>query len=186
MAWPPITQRPIDNPKYKRDWRNIPTYAQKLDDARKLQQVQQQNIQNVPYSNMKLADIVPMWGDAYKTPLTYKTPVTAADYLEPKNEDDTDFWGGLGKSLGSEGPLGGLKGWLDLGVKGMNAYTGFQELKLARDQNRLAREAFDFQKGAWNKDYNARKIAYNTNAQMRNDWKRAQTPGGYTMDQLIV
>lgn len=117
------------------------------------------------------------------------TPQQFAGYtnsLIETQEDDTDFWGGLGKSLGSEGPLGGLKGWLDLGVQGMNAYTGFQKLKLAKDENRLAREAFDFQKNAWNKDYNARKIAYNTNAQMRNDWKRAQTPGGYTMDALIV
>ena len=178
MAWPPITQRPIDNPKYKKDWRNIPTYGQKLDNARKLQQVQQQNTQNMSYSDMDLADIDYSWADG--------NPVTSDDYLNLNNNDDDGFWGNLGQSLGSEGPLGGIKGWLDLGVKGMEAYTGFQKLGLARDQNKLAREAFDFKKGAWNKDYDARKIAYNTNAQMRNDWKRAQAPGGYTMDTLIV
>ena len=162
-------------------------YDQKLADARywedlarrrQFNTVQQQNTQNVSYPNMELADIDYMWADS--------SPVTSDDYLGFKGSGNTDFWGDLGKSLGSEGPLGGLKGWLDLGVKGMEAYTGFQQLGLARDQNRLAREAFDFKKDAWTKDYDARKIAYNTNAQMRNDWKRAQTPGGYTMDTLIV
>jgi len=102
------------------------------------------------------------------------------------DDDDQSWWSNIGNTLGSAGPLGGVKGWLDLGVKGMEAYTGFKKLGLAKDQNRLAREAFNFKKDAWNKDYDARKIAYNTNAQMRNDWKRAQTPGGYTMDTLIV
>jgi len=98
----------------------------------------------------------------------------------------TNWWDKIGKQLGADGALGGIKGWLDLGVEGMKAWTGYQQVGLAREENQLGRDAFGFQKAAWNKDYDARKIAYNTNARDVNAWKAAQTPGGYTMSELVV
>jgi hypothetical protein len=105
---------------------------------------------------------------------------------EPDPGDGTNWWDKVGSMLGSDGALGGIKGWLDLGVKGLNAWSGYKQVGLAEEQNQLGREAFGFQKAAWNKDYNARKIAYNTNARDVNAWKAAQTPGGYTMSELVV
>ena len=107
-------------------------------------------------------------------------------YQENQGGDDTNWWDKVGSMLGSDGALGGIKGWLDLGVKGLNAWSGYKQVGLAEEQNQLGREAFGFQKAAWNKDYNARKIAYNTNARDVNAWKAAQTPGGYTMSELVV
>ena len=102
-------------------------------------------------------------------------------------DDDTPSWyETIGNQLGSEGFLGGLKGWIGLGTKALDAYTGYQQVGLAREQNELGRDAFSFQKAAWNKDYDARKIAYNTNARDVNAWKAAQTPGGYVMSELVV
>ena len=106
--------------------------------------------------------------------------------LDPNKKKETSWWDTIGDAMGSDGFLGGVKGWLDLGVKGMEAYTGLQQVGLAREQNELGRDAFSFQKAAWNKDYDARKIAYNTNARDVNAWKAAQTPGGYTMSELVV
>ena len=103
-----------------------------------------------------------------------------------KKEDETNWWDTVGNQLGSEGFLGGLKGWIGLGTKALDAYTGYQQVGLAREQNQLGRDAFSFQKAAWNKDYDARKIAYNTNARDVNAWKAAQTPGGYVMSELVV
>ena len=101
---------------------------------------------------------------------------------------DKSWWDKIGNMLGKEGPLGGAKGWLDLGVQGLNAWSGYQQVGNARDQNKLARESMLFQQNAYNQDYGARKIAYNENANMRNDWKAAQKggPGNYTMDTLIA
>ena len=103
-----------------------------------------------------------------------------------KKKDETNWWDKIGKQLGGDGFLGGVKGWLDLGVRGIEAYTGLEQVGLAREQNELGRDAFSFQKAAWNKDYDARKIAYNTNARDVNAWKAAQTPGGYVMSELVV
>ena len=103
-----------------------------------------------------------------------------------KKEDGTNWWDTIGNQLGGEGFLGGLKGWIGLGTKALDAYTGYQQVGLAREQNELGRDAFSFQKAAWNKDYDARKIAYNTNARDVNAWKAAQTPGGYVMSELVV
>ena len=108
------------------------------------------------------------------------------DRYSPGKTTDTSWWDDIGDMLGGDGFLGGVKGWLDLGVKGMEAYTGYQQVGLAREQNQLGRDAFSFQKAAWNKDYDARKIAYNTNARDVNAWKAAQTPGGYVMSELVV
>ena len=105
---------------------------------------------------------------------------------DPGKTTDTSWWDDIGNMLGGDGFLGGVKGWLDLGVKGMEAYTGLQQVDLAREHNQLGRDAFSFQKAAWNKDYDARKIAYNTNARDVNAWKAAQTPGGYVMSELVV
>ena len=102
-------------------------------------------------------------------------------------DDDTPSWyETIGNQLGSEGFLGGLKGWIGLGTKALDAYTGYKQVGLAQEQNQLGRDAFSFQKAAWNKDYDARKIAYNTNARDVNAWKAAQTPGGYVMSELVV
>ena len=105
---------------------------------------------------------------------------------EPNPSGGTNWWDDVGSMLGADGALGGIKGWLDLGVKGLNAWSGYKQVGLAEEQNQLGREAFGFQKAAWNKDYDARKIAYNTNARDVNAWKAAQTPGGYTMSELVV
>ena len=101
---------------------------------------------------------------------------------------DENWWDKIGSMLGKKGPLGGAKGWLDLGVQGLNAWSGYQQVGNARDQNKLARESMLFQQNAYNQDYGARKIAYNENAIMRNNWKAAQKggPGNYTMDTLIA
>ncbi len=106
--------------------------------------------------------------------------------IDPNKKKETSWWDTIGNTLGADGPLGGVKGWLDLGTEAMKAYTGYQQVGLAREQNQLGRDAFSFQKAAWNKDYDARKIAYNTNARDVNAWKAAQTPGGYTMSELVV
>ena len=103
-----------------------------------------------------------------------------------KKKKETNWWDDIGNMLGADGALGGIKGWLDLGVKGMEAYTGYQQVGLAREQSEMARQNLGFQQDAWNKDYNARKIAYNTNARDVNAWKAVQTPGGYKMSELIV
>ena len=129
-----------------------------------------------------------------KSSLNFNTdPMAGVHYNAPSygpgNEPDpggTSWWDKVGSMLGSDGALGGIKGWLDLGVKGLNAWSGYKQVGLAEEQNQLGREAFGFQKAAWNKDYNARKIAYNTNARDVNAWKAAQTPGGYTMSELVV
>ena len=105
---------------------------------------------------------------------------------DPGKKEETSWWDDIGDMLGSDGALGGIKGWLDLGAKGLQAWTGYQQVGLAKEQNQLGRDAFSFQKAAWNKDYDARKIAYNTNARDVNAWKAAQTPGGYTMSELVV
>ena len=39
-------------------------------------------------------------------------------YQENQGGDDTNWWDKVGSMLGSDGALGGIKGWLDLGVKG--------------------------------------------------------------------
>ena len=108
------------------------------------------------------------------------------DKYSPGKTTDTSWWDDIGDMLGGDGFLGGVKGWLDLGVKGLEAWTGLEQVDLAREQNQLGRDAFSFQKAAWNKDYDARKIAYNTNARDVNAWKAAQTPGGYVMSELVV
>ena len=123
--------------------------------------------------------------DGFKFDAGYNHPSMINKY-DPGKKPETNWWDDIGNMLGADGALGGVKGWLDLGVKGMEAYTGYQQVGLAREQNQLGRDAFSFQKAAWNKDYDARKIAYNTNARDVNAWKAAQTPGGYTMSELVV
>ena len=73
------------------------------------------------------------------------------------------------------------------GVKGMEAYTGYQQVGIARDQNEMARQNLGFQQAAWGKDYEARRIAYNQNARGRIDWKRANDPLGerYSVEELV-
>jgi hypothetical protein len=78
----------------------------------------------------------------------------------------------------------GLKDWGNLGVKGLKAWTGLKELEQAEKQNKLAQEAFGFQKAAWNKDFAGRKLAYNTDAQNVNAWKEAQ--GRTDFNKLMV
>jgi len=78
----------------------------------------------------------------------------------------------------------GLKDWANLGVKGLEAWTGFKELEQAEKQHELAQETFGFQKAAWNKDFAGRKLAYNTDAQNVNAWKEAQ--GRTDFNKLMV
>lgn len=78
----------------------------------------------------------------------------------------------------------GLKDWGNLGVKGLEAWTGFKELEQAEKQHELAQETFGFQKAAWNKDFAGRKLAYNTDAQNVNAWKEAQ--GRTDFNKLMV
>ena len=106
---------------------------------------------------------------------------------DPGKKEETSWWDDIGEQLGSGGFLGGVKGWLDLGVKGMEAYTGYQQVGIARDQNEMARQNLAFQQNAWGKDYTARRIAYNQNARGRMDWKRANDPLGerYSVEELV-
>ena len=55
---------------------------------------------------------------------------------------------------------------------------------MAEKQHGLARETFDFQKAAYNKDRQGRVLAYNTNAQNVNAWKEAQ--GRTDLNKLMV
>jgi hypothetical protein len=87
-----------------------------------------------------------------------------------------DLWKGA-KDLG-------LKGWGELGIGAMNAYTGWQEAEMAKKQHGLAQKTFDFQKDAYNKDREGRVLAYNTNAQNVNAWKEAQ--GRTDLNTLMV
>ena len=108
-------------------------------------------------------------------------------YKDDPGNKETSWWADIGEQLGSGGFLGGVKGWLDLGVKGMEAYTGYQQVGIARDQNEMARQNLAFQQNAWGKDYTARRIAYNQNARGRMDWKRANDPLGerYSVEELV-
>ena len=78
----------------------------------------------------------------------------------------------------------GLKGWGELGLGAMKAYQGWQAAEMAEKQHGLARETFDFQKAAYNKDRQGRVLAYNTNAQNVNAWKEAQ--GRTDLNKLMV
>ena len=78
----------------------------------------------------------------------------------------------------------GLKGWGEIGIGAMNAYTGWQETEMAKKQHALARETFDFQKAAYQQDREGRVLAYNTNAQNVNAWKEAQ--GRTDLNKLMV
>jgi len=78
----------------------------------------------------------------------------------------------------------GIKGWGEIGIGAMNAYTGWQEAEMAKKQHALAQETFDFQKAAYNKDREGRVLAYNTNAQNVNAWKEAQ--GRTDLNKLMV
>jgi len=78
----------------------------------------------------------------------------------------------------------GLKGWGEIGIGAMNAYTGWQEAEMAKKQHALARETFDFQKAAYQQDREGRVLAYNTNAQNVNAWKEAQ--GRTDLNKLMV
>ena len=78
----------------------------------------------------------------------------------------------------------GIKGWGEIGIGAMNAYTGWQEAEMAKKQHALARETFDFQKAAYQQDREGRVLAYNTNAQNVNAWKAAQ--GRTDLNKLMV
>jgi hypothetical protein len=101
--------------------------------------------------------------------------------------NNTGWWDDIGDMLGGDGFLGGVKGWLDLGVKGMEAYTGYQQVGIAKEQNQMARQNLAFQQNSWGKDYTARRIAYNQNAMGRQDWKDANDPNRerYSMETLV-
>jgi hypothetical protein len=101
--------------------------------------------------------------------------------------DKKSWWSDIGSTLGKGGPLGGLKGWLDIGKDIANIGIGYGQLGNAREENKIAASNLLFQKDAFNKNYRNASLAYNENANMRNDWKRAQQggPGNYTMDTLI-
>jgi hypothetical protein len=108
------------------------------------------------------------------------------DYFDAVRE--TQGGGGGGEAwyddLWKEAKGLGLKGWGEIGVGAMNAYTGWQKTKMAEKQHALAQETFDFQKAAYNKDREGRVLAYNTNAQNVNAWKEAQ--GRTDLNKLMV
>jgi len=102
--------------------------------------------------------------------------------------ENTSWWSDIGSTLGKGGPLGGLKGWLDVGTDIAKIGIGYGQLGNAREENKIAESNLNFQKDAFHKNYTNASLAYNSNANMRNDWKRAQQggPGSYTMDKLIA
>ena len=156
----------------------IPSHEELMKGRSKLKALQGQKDYSIPD---KMTQGVQ---DGFKYDAGYNQPNFYEKYDPGKKK--TNWWDDIGNMLGADGALGGIKGWLDLGVKGMEAYTGYQQVGLAREQSEMARQNLGFQQAAWNKDYNARKIAYNTNARDVNAWKAAQTPGGYTMSELVV
>lgn len=167
----------------QRPGKGAPTYMQKIEEGRNKYKIQQAT-QAREKSNADQMMEYNLDDNAGLTIGQWNDYMGA--YQENQGGGETNWWDKIGSQLGADGALGGVKGWLDLGVKGMEAYTGYQQVGLAREQNQLGRDAFSFQKAAWNKDYDARKIAYNTNARDVNAWKAAQTPGGYTMSELVV
>ena len=86
-----------------------------------------------------------------------------------------DVWSGI-KGMGA-------KQWLDLGIRGMEVYGGFQERKAAEKQHALASDVFAFQKQAYNTDLAGRTTAYNTRIEDVNAWKAAQ--GRSDMSKLM-
>jgi hypothetical protein len=101
-----------------------------------------------------------------------------------KDPPEAGMFDGMGTHI-----MGGIKNlgasdWGNLALGGFKAYQGFEENKRAKEQHRLATDAFQFQKAAWNKDYAGRQLAYNTNAQNVNAWKEAQ--GRTDLNKLMV
>ena len=78
----------------------------------------------------------------------------------------------------------GAKDYGALALGAWNAYTGYKTVQNAEKQHGLAREAFSFQKAAYNEDLAGRKLAYNTNADNVNAWKQAQ--GRTDLNKLMV
>jgi hypothetical protein len=133
------------------------------------QKTQEGNLQN--YAGMNL--------DAMKNLIAQSTGKTniEVDGVKPPPPSWGDKMWGQVKNLG-------LKDYGDLAVRGLEAYTGFKELDQAEKQHGLAMDTFQFQKAAWNKDYAGRQLAYNTNADNVNAWKKAQ--GRTDFNKLMV
>jgi|LWDU01.1.fsa_nt_gi hypothetical protein len=107
------------------------------------------------------------------------------DYFDAVRETQGGGGGGAWyDDLWKEAKGLGIKGWGEIGIGAMNAYTGWQETEMAKKQHGLAQETFDFQKAAYNKDREGRVLAYNTNAQNVNAWKEAQ--GRTDLNKLMV
>lgn len=164
-------------PKSPRSMGSDPRTQQILDNRNKLNIVQSEK-RNPSYADQQNMDF--QFGESM-----YNTNNWRKDAEGRTN--DTSWWSNIGSTLGKDGPLGGLKGWLDIGTDIANIGIGYGQLGNAREENKIAASNLLFQKDAFNKNYRNASLAYNANADMRNDWKRAQQggPGNYTMDTLI-
>ena len=104
-----------------------------------------------------------------------------------KNDDDKSWWDTIGSTLGKEGPLGGLKGWLDIGTDVAKVGLGYKMLGQSEEENRIARDNLAFQKDAFWKNYANQVTAYNQIAYDRQAWKDANDPNRerYAQETII-
>lgn len=100
---------------------------------------------------------LPETGYKMNTGFDSSNPLASANGGEGMNFLGADGWGNLA--------LGGLEA-------GFGAYTGLKQLDIAKDQ-------LDFQKSAFNKNYNAQKQTTNTNLRDRQKRRYAENPDHY-------
>jgi hypothetical protein len=170
----PIYQRPKDKYPGKR----LNTYEDELKKYRLAEQTNSPQNSNADMMNLDNMDF--QFGESMYNTNNWRKDAEG-------RTDNTSWWSDIGSTLGKGGPLGGLKGWLDIGTDIANIGIGYGQLGNAREENKIAKSNLAFQKDAFNKNYKNASLAYNANADMRNDWRRAQQggPGNYTMDTLI-
>ena len=104
-----------------------------------------------------------------------------------KNDDGGSWWDTIGKTLGKEGPLGGLKGWLDIGTDVAKVGLGYKMLGQSEEENKIARDNLAFQQDAFWKNYGNQVTAYNQIAYDRQAWKDANDPNRerYAQETII-
>jgi len=136
----------------------------------------QQNKDSTDYNSMALNPYENMWGAGVSTGSRLGTVA--------KQENEKGFFDGMGGNIRKGIDSLGAKDYGALALGAWNAYTGYKTVQNAEKQHGLAREAFSFQKAAYNEDLAGRKLAYNTNADNVNAWKQAQ--GRTDLNKLMV
>jgi hypothetical protein len=135
-----------------------------------------QNNNSTDYNSMALNPYEKIWGAGVSTGSRLGTVA--------KQENEKGFFDGMGGNIRKGIDSLGAKDYGALALGAWNAYTGYKTVQNAEKQHGLAREAFSFQKAAYNEDLAGRKLAYNTNADNVNAWKQAQ--GRTDLNKLMV